>query len=68
MARTDRNQQPTLIDDPNTGYRHRYCRRCGRELTAPSSRLTGYGPDCDPARRPPAAAPHHVDQDQLPGM
>ncbi|MEU1327142.1 DUF6011 domain-containing protein [Streptomyces microflavus] len=67
MARTDRKQQPTLIDDPNTGYRHRYCRRCGRELTAPTSRLVGLGPDCDAARRPQAAAPHEVEQDTLPG-
>ncbi|MFD7855248.1 DUF6011 domain-containing protein [Streptomyces microflavus] len=59
MARTDRNQQPTLIEDPNTGYRHRYCRRCGRELTAPTSRLTGYGPGCDPARRP-GHPPRHL--------
>ncbi|WP_097865833.1 DUF6011 domain-containing protein [Streptomyces sp. rh34] len=67
MARTHRNQQPTLINDPATGYRHRYCRRCGRPLTALSSRLNGWGPDCDPARRPQAAAPHEVDQDTIPG-
>lgn len=67
MARTDRNPQPTLIDDPNTGYRHRYCRRCGRPLTALSSRLNGWGPDCDPNRRPPGAAPHEVEQDTIPG-
>jgi hypothetical protein len=59
--------QPTLVDDAETGYRHRYCRRCGRELTDPDSRLTGYGPNCDPARRPQAAREHTVDQDPLPG-
>lgn len=62
-----RATQPTLVDDPNTGYRHRYCRRCGRELTDPISRLAGYGADCDPARRPGAAADHQVDQDPIPG-
>ncbi|MGA4867538.1 DUF6011 domain-containing protein [Streptomyces lavendulocolor] len=67
MARIRPATQPTLIDDPTTGYRHRYCRRCGRELTSPASRLAGYGADCDPARRPPAPAEHHVDQDTLPG-
>ncbi|MFJ1782488.1 DUF6011 domain-containing protein [Streptomyces anulatus] len=67
MARIDRNAQPTLIDDPNTGYRHRYCRRCGRPLTVLSSRLNGYGPACDPNRHPGAAAPYEVEQDTLPG-
>ncbi|MFV0127091.1 DUF6011 domain-containing protein [Streptomyces sp. HMX112] len=66
MARRPADQ-PTLVDDPRTGYRHRYCRRCGRELTDPASRLNGYGPGCDPARRPPAAADHQVEQDPLPG-
>lgn len=59
--------QPTLVDDPISGYRHRYCRRCGRELTSPESRLAGYGPDCDPNRRPTTAPEHHVDQEPLPG-
>jgi hypothetical protein len=67
MAQRPTHQQPSLVDDPVTGYRHRYCRRCGRELTRLESRLTGYGPDCDPHRRPPAAPEHHVDQDTLPG-
>ncbi|MFI9194120.1 DUF6011 domain-containing protein [Streptomyces californicus] len=67
MARTDRNAQPTLIDDPNTGYRHRYCRRCGRPLTVLSSRLNGYGPACDPNRHPAPTPPHEVEQDTLPG-
>lgn len=61
------NAQPTLLDDPNTGYRHRYCRRCRRPLTDPESRRIGYGPDCDPARWPKAAPEHHVDQDAIPG-
>jgi hypothetical protein len=60
--------QPTLVDDPITGYRQRYCRRCGRELTSPESRLTGWGPSCDPNRRPQALREHEVDQDSLPGM
>ncbi|WP_406425664.1 DUF6011 domain-containing protein [Streptomyces sp. NBC_00842] len=67
MARDDRNQQQLLIDDPNTGYRHRYCRKCGRQLTAQESRLNGFGPDCDPTRRPRAAAVHQVEQDAIPG-
>lgn len=62
-----RATQPTLVDDPDTGYRHRYCRRCARELTAPESRLAGYGPDCDPARRPGTAPAHEVEQDPIPG-
>lgn len=62
-----RAQQPTLVDDPVTGRRRRYCRRCGRELTDPASRLTGYGPACDPTNRPGATPEHHVDQDPLPG-
>lgn len=66
MARRD-SAQPTLVDDPDTGRRRRYCRRCGRELTEPASRLAGYGPACDPARRPGAAGQHHVDQDPIPG-
>ncbi|MFJ2746146.1 DUF6011 domain-containing protein [Streptomyces sp. NPDC087440] len=63
-----RPDQPTLIDDPQTGARHRYCRRCGAELKSPESRMNGYGPDCDPHRRPPAADTHQVDQDTLPGI
>ena len=67
MARRDAHQQPSLVDDPVTGYRHRYCRRCGRELVRLESRLNGYGPDCDPNRHPAPAPEHHVDQDTLPG-
>ncbi|MFF8610812.1 DUF6011 domain-containing protein [Streptomyces sp. NPDC015346] len=66
MARRPPNQ-PTLVDDPITGYRHRYCRRCGRELTSPESRLSGWGPNCDPHRRPQAAPEHQVEQEPLPG-
>lgn len=62
-----RPDQPTLVDDPVTGHRRRYCRRCGSELTSPTSRLNGYGPNCDPARRPGNADTHQVDQDPLPG-
>ncbi|MEU9014225.1 DUF6011 domain-containing protein [Streptomyces sp. NPDC048479] len=65
MARTV--TQPALVDDPETGYRHRYCRRCGRELTDPASRLAEYGPDCDRARHPQAAPEHVMDQDPIPG-
>ncbi|MEU7279908.1 DUF6011 domain-containing protein [Streptomyces sp. NPDC045431] len=67
MAPHHTPRQPTLVDDPATGYRHRYCRRCGRELTTPASRLNGYGAACDPNRRPPAPPEHTVDQDPLPG-
>jgi hypothetical protein len=68
MARHPRNQQqPTLIDDPATGYRHRYCRKCGKPLTRTESRLNGFGPTCDPNRHPRPAREHDVDQDQIPG-
>ncbi|WP_329125979.1 DUF6011 domain-containing protein [Streptomyces sp. NBC_01353] len=66
MARRPVNQ-PALVDDPVTGYRHRYCRRCGRELTSPQSRLVGYGAACDPNRMPRATPEHEVEQDTLPG-
>ncbi|MEV6146335.1 DUF6011 domain-containing protein [Streptomyces sp. NPDC051992] len=68
MDRPPRNQQQILIDDQATGYRHRYCRRCGRPLTLLASRLNGYGERCDPNRLPRAAAVHEVEQDQLPGL
>ncbi|MFF1916203.1 DUF6011 domain-containing protein [Streptomyces sp. NPDC058239] len=68
MDRDDRNQQQLNLDDQATGYRHRYCRKCGRPLTLLASRLKGWGPDCDPNRLPRPAAEHHVDQDQLPGL
>ncbi|MFE4915777.1 DUF6011 domain-containing protein [Streptomyces sp. NPDC056652] len=67
MARRPRTQTAILVDDPATGRRRRYCRRCGRELSNPASRLAQYGPDCDPARRPGEAREHHVDQDAIPG-
>ncbi|MEE1752692.1 DUF6011 domain-containing protein [Streptomyces sp. SP18CS02] len=67
MPRRHVPHRPALLDDPVTGYRHRYCRRCGRELTSPESRLTGYGPTCDPSRRPPPTPEHVVDQEPLPG-
>jgi hypothetical protein len=67
MDRDDRNQQQALVGTPEAKYRYRYCRRCGRELDAPESRFIGYGPDCDPNRRPRAAAVHEVEQDTLPG-
>ncbi|MGW1409460.1 DUF6011 domain-containing protein [Streptomyces sp. NPDC002403] len=67
MDRDDRNQQQALIGAPEAGYRHRYCRKCGRSLTNLDSRLTGYGPECDPNRRPRPAAEHQVEQDTLPG-
>ncbi|WP_406163898.1 DUF6011 domain-containing protein (plasmid) [Streptomyces sp. NBC_01005] len=67
MDRPPRNQQQLLIDDQATGYRHRYCRKCGRPLVAQDSRLAGFGPDCDPNRLPRAAAVHQVEQEPLPG-
>jgi hypothetical protein len=67
MDRDDRNQQQALIGAPETGYRHRYCRKCGRPLTNLDSRLTGYGPECDPNRQPQPAAEYQVEQDFLPG-
>ncbi|WP_331764817.1 DUF6011 domain-containing protein [Streptomyces sp. NBC_01238] len=67
MDRDDRNQQQILIDDQATGYRHRYCRKCGRPLTAQESRLNGWGPACDPNRHPRAAAEYQVEQEPIPG-
>ncbi|MET8746321.1 DUF6011 domain-containing protein [Streptomyces sp. NPDC004728] len=67
MDRDSRNQQQALIGAPETGYRHRYCRKCGRPLTNLDSRLAGYGPECDPNRWPGHAPEHHVDQEPLPG-
>lgn len=64
---TDRQQQLDL-DDTTTGYRHRYCRRCGKPLTALRSRLRGWGPDCDPTQQPMAAPARDIAQDQLPGL
>ena len=68
MARNPRNQQQLLIDDPATGYRHRYCRKCGRPLTLLDSRLNGYGERCNPNRLPRPAASQEVKQDQIPGL
>ncbi|MFD7615740.1 DUF6011 domain-containing protein [Streptomyces sp. NPDC059802] len=67
MDRDDRNQQQLLIDDQAAGYRHRYCRKCGRPLTAQESRLRGYGGHCDPTKYPAAAPARDIDQDTLPG-
>ncbi|MFG3244180.1 DUF6011 domain-containing protein [Streptomyces sp. NPDC048157] len=67
MDRDDRNQQQALIGPPDTGYRARYCRRCGKPLTAEGSRRRGFGPDCDPTSRLQPAAAHQVEQDTLPG-
>ncbi|WP_442819481.1 DUF6011 domain-containing protein [Streptomyces sp. NBC_01240] len=67
MDRDGRNQQQALTGPPETGYRHRYCRRCGKPLTAVTSRRLGYGPDCNPMRRPQPAAARDIDQDAIPG-
>ncbi|MEU9615874.1 DUF6011 domain-containing protein [Streptomyces sp. NPDC053705] len=56
--------QPTLDGTPI--HRYRYCRRCGRPLTAEASRRIGYGDECNPTRHPTPAATRQVDQDQLP--
>jgi hypothetical protein len=64
---TDRHQPQLDLDETTTGYRHRYCRRCGRPLKAQESRLRGYGDHCDPTRQPAAAPARDIDQDQLPG-
>lgn len=53
------------LDIPGRPAR-RWCRRCGRELRDPVSRLRGLGPECDPDRRTPDPR-HDVDQDALPG-
>ncbi|MEU6925480.1 DUF6011 domain-containing protein [Streptomyces sp. NPDC046631] len=68
MDRPPRNQQQLLIDDQATGYRHRYCRKCGRPLKAQGPRLRGYGDHCDPTRHPTPAPARDIDQDQLPGL
>ncbi|MEV4975493.1 DUF6011 domain-containing protein [Streptomyces scopuliridis] len=65
MARR-RTSQDTIPGTPASRTR-RHCRKCGRPLTHPDSRLAGYGPDCDPARRPGEAREHHVEQDTIPG-
>lgn len=62
MARPEQETLPVAVGLP----RRRYCRRCGRELQDPVSRLRGQGPECDPDRRT-ASPDHHVDQDTLPG-
>ncbi|MFI6653272.1 DUF6011 domain-containing protein [Streptomyces sp. NPDC050529] len=67
MDRDDRNQQQALTGPPNNGYRARYCRKCGRPLTAPGSRRRGYGDHCDPTRRPQPALTRDIDQDSIPG-
>ncbi|WP_331763218.1 DUF6011 domain-containing protein (plasmid) [Streptomyces sp. NBC_01369] len=67
MDRDDRNQQQALTGPPDSGYRARYCRKCGKPLTAATSRRIGYGPDCDPARRPHPAPGRDIDQDAIPG-
>ncbi|MYR75147.1 MULTISPECIES: DUF6011 domain-containing protein [unclassified Streptomyces] len=61
------NQQQLHLDTQAPAHRYRYCRRCGRPLTAPGSRFRGFGPDCDPTRHPTAAATRDIDQDALPG-
>ncbi|MGS2592103.1 DUF6011 domain-containing protein [Streptomyces hebeiensis] len=63
---------PSPSQVPHPGFNEpsgtrRYCRKCGRPLTRPESRSTGYGPHCDPENRPGPATQHHVDQDTLPG-
>ena len=64
---TDRHQPQLDLDETTTGYRHRYCRRCGRPLTAETSRFRGFGDHCGPTRQPAAAPARHIDQDPLPG-
>jgi len=64
---TDRHQPQLDLDETTTGHRHRYCRRCGRPLTALGSRLRGYGDHCDPTRQPVAAPARDIDQDAIPG-
>jgi hypothetical protein len=64
---TDRHQSQLDLDETTTGHRHRYCRRCGRPLTALGSRLRGYGDHCDPTRQPEAAPARDIDQDPIPG-
>lgn len=62
-------RQAPILGLPEQGRHPIYCRNpaCRRELTAEASRLRGYGKDCDPDNRAPAAREHHVDQDPLPG-
>nr|WP_078510685.1 DUF6011 domain-containing protein [Streptomyces himastatinicus] len=60
-------RQAPLLGLPEQGRRPVYCRRCGRELSDPASRLRRYGPECDPDNHPGPTARHDVDQDPLPG-
>lgn len=62
MTRPEQQALPVTTDLP----RRRYCKRCGRELRDPVSRLRGKGPECDPDRRD-AGPQHDVDQDTIPG-
>ncbi|MFJ2279196.1 DUF6011 domain-containing protein [Streptomyces sp. NPDC087866] len=68
MPQDNRPQQQPLTGPPDLGYRHRYCRRCGRPLTAEASRRRGYGPDCDPVHQPQPEPARNIDQDELPGL
>ncbi|MFJ1900426.1 DUF6011 domain-containing protein [Streptomyces sp. NPDC088115] len=67
MTRNNPPQQQALTGPPDGGYRHRYCRRCGKPLTAPESRRRGYGEHCDPTRQPQPAPARDIDQDAIPG-
>ncbi|HEX5568566.1 MAG TPA: DUF6011 domain-containing protein [Streptomyces sp.] len=65
---TARHRQTALPDTPPAGRTRRWCRRCGRELTHPSSRMLGYGPACDPHRHAPTPPTADLDQDPIPGL
>lgn len=65
-----RRQQQTALPDVPAGPRRRvWCKGhgCGRELTDETSRLRGYGEECDPEPRHTARR-FDVDQEPLPGM
>ncbi|CAL9669011.1 hypothetical protein SUDANB145_07314 (plasmid) [Streptomyces sp. enrichment culture] len=62
----DQQQEP--LTGPVPGQRRPvWCRRCGRELTDPVSKLRGWGSDCDPDQRIRHDR-HDVDQDPIPGL
>lgn len=65
---TPQHRQASLPDLNTEGRRRAWCRRCGRELTHPTSRTAGYGPACDPEHHAPTPPTPDIDQDPLPGL
>jgi hypothetical protein len=61
-------EQQEALTGPVPGARRRvWCRRCGRELRDPVSRLRQMGRECDP-NHPAGHDRRDVDQDPIPGL